>query len=441
MVLAMGAGLRAASSSITLPEDLFPELKRLIESSLTQSPRMLIRAASEEVAAGDALVARSAMLPNANAFGQFNEQLETRVDVPGTQISEKTYYNAGVTQPVFHWGALRNAARVGKLRQVIESGQTAEAYRLLVNEIRAQFLQLVIKRQTLERARFGLNLAKENVRLGEEKYANNAISSSELSSMRTSANLAELATDRAEEDYRWAKNTLIRLAGVGSIDDARVGPLIPPVTPAPEVVVTSEAEYLAQSEPASYVLRNYQRQARIEGLNYDIQRVRLRPKLNAVVGASQDQVSYTANIGQRYGVQTYFAGLQVNWSIFDGFATRGLMASARARKRIYERNYDELSDQLKAQVQHAAREISFSARAMAFSDVGVPSSESSLQLTKERFERGEVAEIDVKTAEAAVLDAQIAASSARYDYLMRTAEFLSLTQKDPALDRLPEPRP
>lgn len=427
----------AEPPELVLPEDVHPELKRILDCALAQSPRMLIHAAQLAAAEGDATVARSVLLPSASVYGQFNEQRETRRDLPGTQDSEKTYYNAGVSQPVFHWGALRKSARIGELRLKIESGNFADAYRLLVNEIRSQYLQLIIKRQMLARARNAVELARENHRIAKERYAAKAISAGELAAAKLGVTQAELSADRTEEDYTYSKSALERLAGCGPIRDGALDQSVAKVVTADDTVHHLEAEFLGQPEPDSYILRNLKRQAQIEGLNYDIARVRLRPKLNLVLGASQDEVSYTANVGQRYGVQSLYAGLQVNWSIFDGFATRGTKASARARQRLYELSYRQTSDQLKAQVQHAAKQLGFAGRQLKLSEDSLASAESSVTTLKEQLGRGEVSAYDVKVTEAALLDAQVAASNARYDYFMRMAEFLSLIQKDPALNRLP----
>ncbi|QYM79791.1 TolC family protein [Horticoccus luteus] len=432
---------RAEPNPPPLPEELHPELQRLLDCALAQSPQMLERAAQMAVADGDAMVARSGLLPHASAYGQFNEQRESRQDLPGSQISQKTYYNVGVSQSVFHWGELRNRARIGTLRQKFESGQTAEAYRLLVNEVRGQFLQLIVKHQTLARARFGIDLAKENNRLAQGRLADKSISASEAAAATLAITRAELAADRAEEDYTFAKGALERLTGCGTIPDAALADAVAKVDPAPDAIRALEAGFLSQSEPQSFVLRNLKRQAEVERLNYDIARVQLRPMVNFVAGLSQDQVSYTANIGQRYGVNTLFAGVQVTWSIFDGFATRGAVASASARRRLYELSYRTTSDQLKAQVQHAAKLLGFAGRELKFAEDGLAAAESVVTTYKEQLGRGEVSSYDVKTVEGSLLDAQVAASLARSDYLMKSAEFLSLVQQDPALKRLPAVQP
>ena len=100
-------------------------------------------------------------------------------------------------------------------------------------------------------------------------------------------------------------------------------------------------------------------------------------------------------------------------------------------------NYQQTSDQLKAQVQHASKQLGFAARQLKLSEDGLDGAQGSVKALKEQFGRGEVSAYDVKVTEAALLDAQVAASNARYDYFMRMAEFLSLIQKDPALNRLP----
>jgi len=80
-------------------------------------------------------------------------------------------------------------------------------------------------------------------------------------------------------------------------------------------------------------------QIEVEKLTYQNINTRLRPQLNLLIGTSQDQQSYTTNIANKYKVTDYFAGLSLNWTIFDGFATKGSKVSSLARRRQLEQSY------------------------------------------------------------------------------------------------------
>ncbi|MDB6128762.1 MAG: outer rane efflux protein, partial [Verrucomicrobia bacterium] len=174
-----------------------------------------------------------------------------------------------------------------------------------------------------------------------------------------------------------------------------------------------------------------------EKLNYKIADTRLKPKFNAVVGASQDEQSYTSNIAAKYKVQSTFAGVSVAWSIFDGFASRSAKAISMARQRQAERSYDDAVTNLSDQARSALKQLGFSARGMQLADRVLGSTEGYYRGRQEDVKRGIASDSDVSAARLSYADAELSATNARFDYLFKTGDFLSLILEDPALENLP----
>jgi len=90
---------------------------------------------------------RAGQLPSLGGYANYLPwDRQVRSDLPEATNVNRLNYNFSVTQPLYHWGALQNNTRVGELQLRMTQGQTAEGYRMLVQEIRAQYLGLVIKK-------------------------------------------------------------------------------------------------------------------------------------------------------------------------------------------------------------------------------------------------------------------------------------------------------
>ncbi len=430
------------SALLPLPEIFFPNLKTLLDTAAAQSPRMITRNADDAAAEANRIVARSGQLPSlGGGLSYYPWQRDVRVDVPTPLTSNRLTYNFGMTQPLYHWGALKNNTRIGELQLKITQGQTAEAYRMLVQEIRAHFLQLVIRKTALVRACFSQDLAEQQLKLAEEKLKLKVISESDIFGVRMNLTQANLSVDRAQEDYDSARRTLAKLSGSPVLSDDQVPDAIPPVAVSLNTLETQMAGINGANPPDTNNLRALEQQIQIEQLNYKNASVRLNPKFNFVVGLSQDQQSYTSNIGAKYGVKSYYYGTSVSWSIFDGLATRGLKSGSLARRRQLEQSYRTMSADLIEQAQSQLKQLGFAARGMAISDQYLFLGENGVRVRKDDMGRGLASQADVEAAQMALFDARINAYNARLDFLLRTTEYLSTLAKDPAVAKFSAPHP
>jgi outer membrane protein TolC len=173
----------------------------------------------------------------------------------------------------------------------------------------------------------------------------------------------------------------------------------------------------------------------VEDLNLRIQQKRLYPMINLLVGINQNRQSYTLNAGLLYGVQDRYVGINVSWSIFDGFATRGAVKSSLARKRQLEVSYRQLTENLSQEAQHLEKQVEFSLRQMRINDRLLGERGDFLHASEEDFKRGTAAETDLNAARASFFGVEFAAFNARADYLQRMSDFLGAIMVDPVLQQ------
>ena len=431
-----------------LPETYFPGLASLIETAAKQSPRMTARNTENAIAEADRITARSGQLPSAGGYFSYYPWVnETRAvagqDSGGNPLPDqkltptKIAYNFTITQPIFHWGALRNNTRIGELQQKITEGQTADAYRVLVDEIRAQYLQVIVNKVALARSRFNEKVSDDQLTLARSKREKNVISEADLFGPTIAAEQARLAADRAADDYESSRIYLGKLCGSAPLSDDQVPTEIPPITPASSGLQEVITEFTRHEELDTYALQALRDQIESERLNYKVASTRLLPKFNLAAGTSQDEQSYSVDITNKYKVQSYYAGATINWSIFDGFAARSAKVSSLARRRQLEANYRNQTADTIAAVKTQMRQLEFTSRNLSIVERMLGSAGNMLTARKEDIARGIASEADVNAAQSAFYDWQLAAFGARNEYMMRVAKLLSATQQDPALANSP----
>jgi outer membrane protein TolC len=424
--------------SVPLPEAFFPGLKEIIAAAIKQSPRMISRNLDNAMSEQDRIAARAGQLPTVSGYLQYNPwERDYRADETGPLKTQQLLYGLTLTQPVYHWGELKANTRIGELRLTITRGQTAEAYRLLVQEIRSRYLAVIMTKAGLARAQLNLAFARDQLAVAQEKYDKKVFSDADMFVPRMTTDQSVLAADRAAEDYRVAKRTLAKLSGTAVLEDSQVPDEIPSVTAPQDRLEAMMNAYVSQKDPKSYALDNLRTQLEVEKLNYKVATTRLKPKLNFLMGATQDEQSYTADISTRYKLQTYYAGIQVSWSIFDGFATRSALNSSLLRRRQMEQGFEDATTNQLDDVRSEFKQLGFAARAMELADRQLGSAEAGLHLKQDDLKRGLASESEVSAAQLGYSFAQITAFNARADYLTRTSEFLSTMIEDPALASLP----
>jgi outer membrane protein TolC len=439
LVALLIVGLQPFASSASdlpqLPEDVFPQLKSVLQESLRQSPRMLLRQLDLEIASGELLQARSGLYPSVGGYYQRTESKDEREDFPGQSIdTSKTYYNLSLNQPLFHWGERVNNAKIGAIRSSIVEKQYTEAYRLLAQEIRKAYMDLISYKSQLANVRYSRKLADEELRAGEERVASKLVAEGELFRLRIAAEQAALSEETLESQLISTKELYASLTGKTAPADEQIPDEVPPPSYYQPTYDNLLASFLGQNEPDTPALEIMRQQIEVDTLTYKNQRKRLLPKVSLLVGVSQDEQSYTINNAQKYGVLSQYVGLYVNWAIFDGFATRGAVRSALARKSQNTQNYQIALESQQRQAQSYTRVISLAYRQMAISDRLLDNSLQYLKYRQEDFKRGQASEADVSQAQANYNSALVSANNSRINFLMKGAEFVSLVARDPVVE-------
>lgn len=419
-----------------LPDDVFPALQNILHEAMTQSPTMVARNMELLVADGDLTQAKSGLYPTIGGFYQFSQTRDQREDITGSLKTDKTYYSLTLTQPLFHWGERTNNAKIGEIRREIADENYKEAYQLLANQIRSSYLSLIMGKIGVDNAKYSLKRSEEALSSAEDRLQKKVISEGEIFQTRIAVEQARLAEETAVWNYGVSKQNFSRLTGQVALSDSQIPSEIPMLSESKGKVDALLARFLSQEDPENLKARIARKEITISDLSYENQRTRLRPKLNFVAGISQDEQSYTENLANKYGLESQYVGLQVSWNIFDGYASRGAVASALARKRLAEHNYRQLTASLAQDARKAAKAVELAQRQLAISERLLNNAENFLTYTKQDFQRGQSSEAQVAAAQAGYNNTLSSTNSSRYIYLMRVSEFVSLIAEDPIVSQL-----
>lgn len=432
------ASLRAEAPPLqgTMPEDLLPGLKPLLQIAVERSPNTLSAAISVEQQEAGKTEAYAALYPNVNANGSYAVNVASETNSTNS-TSKGFFYSAGISQAIFQWGAVKNAALIGSLTAKIAERQYAEAYRQLAVLLREQYMMLVEKKLQLRNDDFKVKLSQLNLQAQQARFESGASSESEVQTFKLDLEAAQLARDRSADDFAYSKQQFIRLVGVDRLDDAA----IPLELPHPEFS-TSLADAVYSGFVGSGIESTFQRQVydmqvKEDDLNYQIVRTKLLPKVAGSINYSYSN-NTTAGAGtvSQYGLQEYNYGISANWNIFDGFYTKGAKVAALAAKRQDELRMKTYVDATIDLIDEKRHQLGFSARALALAEVHHALIEAQVKRLGTDQALGYASEATIDTGTLNLYATEFNMAYARGDFLGQWSEFVSLAGLDPAIENI-----
>jgi outer membrane protein TolC len=395
---------------------------------------------STELAQADAyrMERASALWPNASGDMRYAKDFVATTN-SDTTVGQGFFYNFGIQQPVFHWGAVKASADIGGLQRKIAQKQFAEAYRQLVSLLRKQFLGLIRQKKWLQNQSYSLEMAERNYKLDEEKFANGTLAQSAFDGARLTIEEQRLAVARTESEWQQLKRVFLRLAGLHELSDERIPTTIsrPAWTDdqatrlAAEFQQADGAPQVPQAEVFTYLIRQ-------SDLDYRIAKTRLLPKFSFFAGSSlQNQTSATKNHVSQVATTDQSFGLVANWSIFDGFATRSAKLGALAAKRQRALQLQNYLDTLREDIRTLTEQANLTARAIALAEQRREIAAGSLSYAQEEAKQGRASSMSVAQAQVGFDAAELATLDNRIALYNQWSSLVGLLWVDPILQNLP----
>jgi outer membrane protein TolC len=441
LAIPIGVLGQAPPSLSPLPEDLIPALRPILVSALSQSPQMIAHDIDIARAEGERINDRAGMLPSLGTNVQYGSNTSTTSYSTATysSSSEGLLYNAWANQPIYHWGALKAQADIGKIGVRIAERNYADAYRLLIVSVRTQFMTLIAKKIGLRNATYGLQQAEEALAAAKEKIKVKTLPPGGDIGFQLAADDARLSRDKMIEDLAYSARVFALSIGQSDFGIENIPDEIARPSYVPEMTAELVQRFVQEEGAKTYAIANLHDQVKQADLSYQIAKVGLRPMIGFNAYYSQQA---TASVGpgylQQYITQTRNFNIQASWSIFDGLATRGRKLSALSNRRSYERSLRTTVDQTLAQVRDLEKQLGFSWRGLNLTQQRRDMAEGGLNGTIDYVKRGLVSENDIGAARMGFYQGELALAAARADFLNQWSTFVSTLCVDPMLDVIPQ---
>jgi outer membrane protein TolC len=439
LVAPLGTMAQPPPDLAPLPEDLIPSLRQVLTAALVQSPQMVQSNISIATAEAVRIQNRAAMLPNLSGSANYSRNQTSVAGASGvSSVASGFFYNLGVSQPIFQWGALKNRTESATIGIKIAEHQYADAYRMLVVNLRAQFLALVAKKIALRNTEFTLKQAEDSLALAEANLKAGRISPEAMMEPRLAVDQARLDRDQTREDLENSQRLFLLTAGLTDLSPDAIPDEIPRPAYAPEVAARLLRKFTQAGADDTFAAATYRGYIEQADLDYRIARVNLLPKFSFGAGyGQQNMTSAGPNYVSQVTTITNYWNINAYWSIFDGFATRGAKLAALARKRSYERTLRSVNDQAIAQAQDMDKQLGFAWRALQIWQTRHDVGGNALQRAQDDLKLGKTSQTAVNAAQMTLYQTDYTLAAARGTFLNDWSQFVSTLCVDPMLNQIP----
>ncbi len=427
---ALAAGTDAGG--VTLPEEVMPELRPLVEQAMRQSPRMLERNLDLVQAEADGYMARSNSLPNIGGYTQYQWQRETRADAGGNGVdlttkNDKFYYNFSINQSVWQWGALEASRKISRIDRELAAMNYGEAYRAFAAEVRSAYLGLVLAKLSVRNADHVLRMAQDNLSRQQARYNANQVTYGQIMQDQLRLDEASLGARRARADLDFTLGSFRSLIGDPQFSETSIPDAIAEVKQAPAVASVVGSSAVDASESISIA----EKEVAKAKLGMVGPRYNLFPKLSLLAGVSRDEISRDVNLYNKYQTDTWYVGAQINWTIFDGFSTKGQKLAALTRLHRAERKLSSLRETLGRGLERERLNVGFTWEAYQNAKMRLRMAREGLDHFRDQLTRGEASQAQVDDAQSNVNTNLYYTQAALAAHLNANVQYLSSQGLDP----------
>lgn len=425
----------ANDGGVTLPEDVMPQLRPLIEQAMRQSPRVLERNLDLAQSEADWYMVRAASLPNVGGYAMYQLQQEKRADAiyengalkDVSARADRYYYVFSITQPVWQWGALEASRKIARIDRELAAINYGEAYRALAAEIRAAYMGLILSKTGVRNASHILRMAQENLSRQQARYSANQITYGQIMQDQLQLDDASLAERRARADFDFTLGAFRALTGNDQFSEADIPDAIADVPQAP-TVDTVVASSLVESCDS---IRAAEKSVTRAKLGLIGPRFNLYPKLSAIAGATRDEFSRDINMYNKYQTDTWYVGAQINWTMFDGFSTKGQKLAAYTRLRRAEQRLVGLRESLGRGLDRERQNVGFTWEAYQNAKMRLRMAREQVDHIQDQLKRGEASQAQADTAQSAMNTQLFSTQAALAAHFSANVQYLSSRGMDP----------
>jgi len=397
-----------------------------VNVALRQNPNILRAKQDIEAAQGVSIQTRAIAIPKVNATGGYNAAQKTDVDIVSLQLpGSSTPFSIGneqnwssqvrLVQSIYEGGRIMSSLRAARLtkEQSMLNYQTVVADAVLDVEIAYYGVLLAVQQITVQEA--SVELLEHELADTTRRYQAGTVPRFNVLRAEVEVANARPRLIRARNDFRIGKHNLANLLG---LHVPKESPEDIPLTLSGKL----EAEPYRLDLPRALALALEQRTElgalrKAEALRKEgivSAKAGYKPSVQAFGGYDGHNSTLSQDLTHDdYG---WIAGVQLNWSIFDGFMTRGKVKQASA---LYERaavDLDDTSRRIELEVRTAYSNLMEADEVLKSQEKVVEEAEEALRLASARSDAGTGTQLDVLSAQTALTEARTTQVQALHDY-------------------------
>lgn len=383
------------------------------------------------------LAAYGRYLPNLSASGSWTRSQQEGpiytqgIAIPGSNQKATTgSFSAGLGASLLLFDGLEREANLNRANAYsAASAHTAVRTRQsIVFQVESSYLnvlrleQLVrVSEENLKRDRRQLERIVESNRVG-------ALSLADVYRQQSQVASDELSLINAQNNYDNAKADLVALMGLNVADDYQfVDPSVSVSLDSTELA-SSRAKYADLAALTTTAL-TYRPDYLGAKEDYDassssvtMARAGYWPSLSARAGLNGNN----EKIGDVFDYQTIYWGVNLSWTLFDGFATNQAIQNAAASQRNAEISVAQAEREISVEVKKALLNLDAAMKQYEVSQKGLISASEDRKIAEERYNLGAGTLLDLLVASANSVTAEANVVNAAYNYVIakRNVEYV-----------------
>lgn len=351
-------------------------------------------------------------LPNASVDSSYT-RTDDELRQTGAGSNENWSIALNVRQTLYSGGGVRAALDVQRL---VREAALLELQAVINNallDVRTRFYDVLLAREQIGVQEQNVDLLREQLQTARNRFEAGAVSNFDVLRAEVAVANAQAPLIRVRNQFRISIDELRRALGFRNISEESLRKV-------PEFVGSLEFT------PVSYDLENsirtalmsrpeLQRFAKFEEareVGVDLQKARYRPDLAVVGGYQVRKAGNSERLGD--SVDGWTLGLQSNWAVFDGRATRGRVAQARSQLEQARLTTAEQTLAVEVEVRRALSSLQEGAELAEAARKVVEQAEEALRLADARYAAGSATQLDVLETRVALTEARTNQIEANY---------------------------
>lgn len=405
----------AAEDPMPIPDEI--TLEAALDYALEHSFTILQAKERIEEQYGLIMEVGAAVRPTLSLNGSISEQADGMT--ASYSASDNWSVSLQVRQALYAGGGLRAAIRAQDALERAALYDLQASVETAIQEVKTAFYGILLARETIEVETQNIELLEEQLANTESRFEAGSVSNFDVLQAKVALANAKPALIRAKNDFRVSVADFKRVVGYVK---RRGAPTVKMPKFVGELDVRMQEYGLLDSMQQAMKARpELARLALLVDSNQEGIAAAEAGYLPSVdlIGSYNFLRSYTTTDDRFDNPEDgWYVGLEANWNIWDGRATKGRVLQAKSRVRQSELVLDETRLSVEIEVRRAVSELESAAELVEAAGLVTGQAEEALRLANDRYSVGSSTFLDTLQARVSLTEARNNQLQANYSYLL-----------------------